>query len=120
MPGDWLISIIRDLTGVVYLAFSLRSFAMMPVTNERRQPKPPHPQPISRITMANDQRTYHAYLLRLWRVNTGCSMVWHASVEDSHTGERTGFAELAGLFTFLEKQTDTAEQLGIRKKGGQP
>jgi len=70
--------------------------------------------------MPNDQRTYQAYLVRLWRVNTGCSVVWHASVEDSHTGERTGFADLAGLFTFLEDQTNNPDQLGVRKKGGQP
>jgi PAS domain-containing protein len=28
--------------------------------------------------MTDDQRAYHAYLLRLWRVNLGRSTVWHA------------------------------------------
>lgn len=60
--------------------------------------------------MIDDKRTYHAYLLRLWRVNSGRSQVWHASVEDSRTGERKGFADLKGLFAFLEEQTRDAHQ----------
>ncbi len=55
--------------------------------------------------MTDDQRAYHAYLLRLWRVNTGRSQVWHASLEDSQTGERKGFADLKSLCAFLEEQT---------------
>jgi hypothetical protein len=54
--------------------------------------------------LTDDQRTYHAYLLRLWRVNTGPATVWHASLEDPRTGERTGFADLQGLCAFLEEQ----------------
>jgi hypothetical protein len=60
--------------------------------------------------MIDDQRTYHAYLLRLWRVNSGRSTVWHASLEDSRTGERKGFADLPGLLAFLEEQTNTVDQ----------
>ncbi len=30
--------------------------------------------------MTDDNRTYQAYLLRLWRVNSGCATVWHASL----------------------------------------
>ncbi len=60
--------------------------------------------------MTDDQRTYHAYLLRLWRVNAGRSTMWHASLEDSRTGERKGFADLRGLLAFLEEQTNTADQ----------
>jgi hypothetical protein len=69
--------------------------------------------------MTDDQRTYHAYLLRLWRVNTGRATVWHASLEDSRTGERKGFADLKGLLAFLEEQTNDTDQLRIGNKGGQ-
>ena len=69
--------------------------------------------------MTDDRRAYHAYLLRLWRVNAGRSTVWHASLEDSRTGERKGFADLRGLLAFLEKQTNATDQLKIGDKGGQ-
>jgi len=36
--------------------------------------------------------------------------VWRAALEDSHTGERHGFADLQRPFTFLEQQT-SAESL---------
>jgi hypothetical protein len=52
--------------------------------------------------MEQDQREYHAYLLRLWRVNASGALLWRASLEDPHTGERKGFADLASLFAFLD------------------
>jgi hypothetical protein len=48
---------------------------------------------------------YLSYLLRLWRVSGEDKAVWRASLESPHTGERRGFGDLAGLFTFLEKET---------------
>ena len=69
--------------------------------------------------MTDDRHAYHAYLLRLWQVNTGRSQVWHASLEDSRTGERKGFADLRGLFTFLEEQTNNIDQLSYNEKGEQ-
>lgn len=56
--------------------------------------------------MIEDNRAYHAYLLRLWRVNAGESKIWRASLEDPYTGERLGFADLPGLFAFLMHQVD--------------
>jgi hypothetical protein len=67
--------------------------------------------------MTDDPRTYHAYLLRLWRVNAGRSTMWHASLEDSRTGERKGFADLQGLMAFLEEQTSHADQHSVSEKG---
>ncbi len=69
--------------------------------------------------MTDDRQPYQAYLLRLWRVNAGRATVWHASVEDSRTGERKGFADLRGLLSFLEEQTNDADQLKRSDKGGQ-
>ncbi len=54
--------------------------------------------------MAHEQRRYAAYLLRLWQVNDAELPVWHASLEDPHTGECIGFANLTSLCTFLEEQ----------------
>jgi len=58
--------------------------------------------------MPNIEQRYMAYLLRLWQVNTTETTVWRASLEDPHTGEQKGFADLESLFTFLKKQTDGA------------
>ncbi|MFB0535714.1 MAG: hypothetical protein ACETWR_12120 [Anaerolineae bacterium] len=55
--------------------------------------------------MTTEQPAYLAYLLRLWQVNDDGKPVWRASVENSHTGERHGFANLDLLFAFLEEKT---------------
>ena len=47
---------------------------------------------------------YRAYLLRLWDANSHGPPAWHASLEDTHTGERWGFADLERLVTFLTAQ----------------
>jgi hypothetical protein len=56
-------------------------------------------------TMTIEQLRYLAYLLRLWGVDVNGEVVWRASLEDSHTGERRGFADLDRLFEFLVGQT---------------
>jgi hypothetical protein len=52
--------------------------------------------------MSEKPRRYLSYLLRLWQASSGGEMVWRASLEDPHTGERRGFASLANLVSFLE------------------
>ena len=69
--------------------------------------------------MIGDRRDYQAYLLRLWRVNTGHAQVWHVSLEDSRTGERKGFANLRALSAFLEEQTNNTDQFTVGEKGEQ-
>lgn len=53
--------------------------------------------------MPEQQRTYRAYLLRLWLTRTEASGAtgWCASLEDPHTNERLGFATLDHLFAYL-------------------
>jgi hypothetical protein len=51
------------------------------------------------------QRHYLAYLLRLWRVGSEGEAAWRASLEDAHTGERQGFADLDALFDHVRSQT---------------
>ena len=48
---------------------------------------------------------YHAYLLRLWEEPPPGGRrpgPWRYSLEDPHTGRRTGFGTLAALVAFLE------------------
>ncbi len=44
---------------------------------------------------------YRAYLLRLWDANNHGPPAWRAALEDTHTGERWGFADLERLVAFL-------------------
>ena len=60
--------------------------------------------------MTADHMCYYAYLLRLWQVRTDGEVVWRASIEDPHTGERHGFADLDRLYEFLEEQTRAASR----------
>ena len=62
--------------------------------------------------MAILKRRYLAYLLRLWQVTDAGKLVWRASLEDPHTGERLGFASLEALIAFL------GEQIGNSKREG--
>jgi hypothetical protein len=66
--------------------------------------------------MTSTSRRYRSYLIRLWRSENDDSATWHASTEDTMTGERRNFAGIHQLFCFLEQQTrdhptgDTATQ----------
>ena len=48
---------------------------------------------------------YLAYLLRLWQEEGAVS--WRATLENVHTGEQVGFANLEKLFAFLRQFTGT-------------
>jgi hypothetical protein len=55
---------------------------------------------------------YHAKLLRYWQEPDsepesaqGGAPVWRFSLEDVHTGERHGFADLDALCVYLQSQT---------------
>ena len=52
--------------------------------------------------MSKEQRGYISYLLRVWQIRSADELIWRASLESPHTGERRGFASLVDLFTFLE------------------
>ena len=73
--------------------------------------------------MSGEQRRYISYLLRLWQIRSEGELVWRASLESPHTGERRGFANLADLFTFLEEETGHAARGQIAsnadEKGGE-
>ncbi len=53
---------------------------------------------------------YLSYLLRLWCTEQSPAACWRASLEDSHTGERIGFANLEELFAFLMEQVEPSRE----------
>ena len=71
-----------------------------------------------------ERSRYLAYLLRLWQVGSGQEATWRASLEDAHTGERQGFADLDDLFHFLRQETGVSSGIkgsqDIYHEGGEP
>ncbi len=53
--------------------------------------------------MSEKPRPYQSYLLRLWRV-VEARGAWRASLEDPHSHELRGFANLEDLLAFLDAQ----------------
>jgi len=54
---------------------------------------------------------YQVYLLRFWQERDHLpetAMVWRFSLEDPHTGERRGFADLPALQDFLAVQVEAS------------
>jgi len=60
--------------------------------------------------MTTQPPRYLAFILRLRQARDNEEMLWRASLEDPHTGERRGFASLEMLFAFLREQTRTPTQ----------
>ena len=50
---------------------------------------------------------YRSFLLRLW--NDSDSKTWRFSIEDPHTGERSGLANLDSVIAFLREVMEQAE-----------
>jgi hypothetical protein len=54
-----------------------------------------------------DDPPTRAYMLRFWKVGSPAQLrppTWRFSLQDPHTGERLGFADLASLISFLEAE----------------
>jgi hypothetical protein len=56
--------------------------------------------------MADTQRSYRAFLLRLWQECSEGQWVWRASLEGPHSHARKGFPDLEQLCDYLRQQTD--------------
>lgn len=50
---------------------------------------------------------YQAYLIRLWQEEEQGE--WRATLENPHTGERKGFANLDSLITYLRAKTNSSQ-----------
>ncbi len=68
--------------------------------------------------MSEKPRRYLSYLLRLWQASSGGELVWRASLENPHTGERRGFACLAELVACLEEEMRDRPQTPAKPGGG--
>jgi hypothetical protein len=55
--------------------------------------------------MREKDHHYTSYILRLWQVSNDEQPVWHASLEDPLSGQRTAFATLDDLCAFLKDET---------------
>jgi hypothetical protein len=57
--------------------------------------------------MDRERHGHIAYMLRLWRVENGVEVVWHASLQEVRSGERLGFAGLDEAVAYLRQQLET-------------
>ncbi len=57
------------------------------------------------MNSGKDGSNYQSYLLRLWC--SGDTRRWRATIEEVHTGQLHGFANLQQLVTFIETQTQS-------------
>jgi hypothetical protein len=55
--------------------------------------------------MTSTAHRYRSYLVRLWGSENEEPSIWHASTEDTMTGERRNFVGIEQLCCFLEQQT---------------
>ena len=53
-----------------------------------------------------ERPAYLSYLLRLWRAPGGVGQPWRASLEDTLTGARRGFADLEALAAYLRDEIE--------------
>jgi hypothetical protein len=68
--------------------------------------------------MKDEAQPYRAYLVRLWQARSGRQVVWRASAEDAHSGERHAFADLQALCAFLLEETGGLS--GREARAGEP
>ena len=66
------------------------------------------------------EKLYLAYLLRLWQATSDERVVWRATIENPHTGERHAFATLDALFAFLDAETAAIARKGEIGAGAEP
>src|SRR5258708_31082839 len=56
--------------------------------------------PEAKAAIGGEQRSYQAYILRLWLEKRGGQPLWRASLEDPHNREPFGLPDLTQLFAF--------------------
>jgi hypothetical protein len=67
------------------------------------------------------QETYMAYMLRLWQAGSrDGKAIWHASLENPHTGERLAFGDASDLFAFLAHLMADPDDMSARVAQSEP
>jgi hypothetical protein len=72
------------------------------------------------MNLSSEHLYYNAYILRLWQERSASPArpaVWRFSLEDTHTRQRRGFGDLAGLVEFLQAQMEAEETKKEGDKG---
>ncbi len=75
------------------------------------------------MSSSNKPPRYHAYLLRFWQERSQPLTrlaAWRFSLEDPHTGERRGFADLEKLVAFLKSEAGEPESNSPQDSGSPP
>jgi hypothetical protein len=67
--------------------------------------------------MQDEEQRYLAFLVRFWQIRKRGKLVWRASAESAQTGERTAFADMDLLFSFLRRCT---EEQALPGEAGRP
>ena len=65
------------------------------------------------MTINPERNQYQAFLLRFWsefREDPDENKIWRFSLEDPHTGQVRGFANLKALMRFLRSQISTTKK----------
>lgn len=66
--------------------------------------------------MNGGQSRYISYMLRLWQAGDQEQSSWRASLENPHTGEQHGFANVEALFEFVRQEIGVAYET---REGGE-
>ena len=66
--------------------------------------------------MYEERPRYISYMLRLWQVGDQGQPIWRASLENPHTGEQHGFANVDALFEFVRQEIGIADET---REGGE-
>ncbi len=66
--------------------------------------------------MTAKEKRYFAFMLRLWQVPDGDEIFWRGSLENAHTGERHGFADLEDLIKLLVAEVEPGRPLEDKPK----
>jgi hypothetical protein len=64
---------------------------------------------MTKPTMTPNDLNYHAYLLRLRRVENAGQPVWRFSLEQPGCGERQPFDRLGDVFEYVQQQIEIDE-----------
>ena len=62
----------------------------------------------------NEPPRYRAFMLRCWEVRSpdpGGPVTWRFGIEEPHTGQKHGFADLEALTGFLQAELAEAESI---------
>ena len=118
-PGTWFLGVFPESGRRPNVSSRFPDAFQTPgwYTRDDRWSRPNGAQKSKDVPVSDGRERYISYLLRLWQTTSGDQVVWRASLENSQTGERRGFASLDALLRFLRQTTDTeTEQSGHDKE----